>query len=438
MTTNTSTDKAWVNKTLHALKRSIPLLMFFCLALFWLQTVSSTIPRIDDSNTQERVILGSERALESFTKTLHGKRLGLVLNHTSLLPDGTPVITAFLKKGIQVQAVFSPEHGFTGQIEAGFDIEDSRIADIPVFSLYGKTKKPTADEMKNIDAFVYDIQDVGTRFYTYITTLMYVLEAAGEAGKSVYVCDRPNPSGGIHVEGPVLKEKYKSFIGACPIPIRYGLTSGELAKMMQGEGWVSQDVALHVIPMDKWCRSYSWDDTGLPWIPTSPNIPTPEAALAFPGTGLLGGLLLNQGLGTPHPFLQFGTPWLDSKALVSALEGNPTSGIELETLTYTPVSLPGKALHPAYENRLCYGIRIHIREPEKFRPVHFTLALIQALKDRHGAKISVKSDSLNLLFGDDLLVRYIQGNLTYDQMIAQIKKEEESFRRKRQQYLLYD
>jgi uncharacterized protein YbbC (DUF1343 family) len=292
--------------------------------------------------------------------------------------------------------------------------------------------------MNNIDAFVYDIQDVGTRFYTYITTLMYVLEAAGQADKSVYVLDRPNPAGGIHVEGPVLKEKFKSFIGACPIPIRYGLTPGELAKMMQGEGWVPKDVDLHIIPMDNWRRSYFWEDTGLPWIPTSPNIPLPHSALAFPGTGLLGGLLINQGLGTPYPFLQFGTPWLDTQSLVRALEGNPISGIELEPLSYTPVSLPGKTLHPAYENRLCQGIRIHIREPEKFRSVHFTLAVIKALKNRHRNKVSVKSDSLNLLFGDDLLVRYIKDNLSFEQMIDRIKEEESLFVKTRQKYLLYD
>jgi uncharacterized protein YbbC (DUF1343 family) len=427
-----------VQKVFHPLKRSIPLFTTLCLALLLLHAFPSTHTHIDDSNRQERVILGSERALELFPETLHGKRLGLVTNHTSLLPDRTPVLAAFLKRGIEVGALFSPEHGFTGQAEAGLSIEDSRLADIPVFSLYGKSKRPTPEQMTNIDVFVYDIQDVGTRFYTYITTLMYVLEAAGKAGKSVYVCDRPNPTGGIHVEGPILKEKYNSFIGACPIPIRYGLTPGELALMMQGEGWVPQDIDLHVVPMENWRRSYLWEDTGLPWVPTSPNIPRPESALAFPGTGLLGGLLLNQGLGTPHPFLQFGTPWLDTKALVSALEGDPASGLELETLTYTPVSLPGKTLHPAYENRMCQGIRIHIREPEKFRPVHFALALIKALKDRHGSKISVTSDSLNLLFGDNLLVRYIKGNLTYDRMITQIKTEEQLFLKKREKYLLYN
>jgi len=415
--------------------------MVFCAIVCMFYPRTHAAPRILASPIkrplQERVLLGNEHALESFPETLRGKRLGLVINHTSLLPDGTPLLEAFLEKGMDVSAIFSPEHGFTGLKEGGQSVENSRFADIPVFSLYGKTRKPTPEQMSHIDAFVYDIQDVGTRFYTYITTLMYVLEAAGKAEKSVCVLDRPNPAGGMLVEGPVLKVKYTSFIGACPIPIRYGLTPGELAQMMQGERWIPRDVELCVVPMEKWRRAYLWEDTGLPWTPTSPNIPTPESALAFPGTGLLGALLLNQGLGTPHPFLQFGTPWLDTQALIRALEVD-VFGIEFETLTYTPVSLPGKILHPAYENRLCQGIRIRIREPGRFRSVHFTLALIKALRERHGAKISVKSDSLNLLFGDDLLVRYIQGDLAYERMIAQIQAEEESFLAKRKKYLLYN
>jgi uncharacterized protein YbbC (DUF1343 family) len=436
---STSTDRIQIpGGIFHFFYRSFRAPTIFRTILFILFVATPLLTQFNVTSAQQRVILGNERALKLFPETLNGKRLGLVINHTSLLPDRTPVLEAFLKCGIDVQAIFSPEHGFTGTKEGGLAVEDSLLAGIPLYSLYGKTKKPTPEQIKDIDAFVYDIQDVGTRFYTYITTLMYVLEAAGKADKSVYVLDRPNPAGGVLIEGPVLKGKYTSFIGACPIPIRYGLTAGELAKMMQGEGWVPKGVDLHVITMENWRRSFFWDDTGLLWIPTSPNIPSAESAIAFPGTGLLGGLLLNQGLGTSHPFLQLGTPWLDTETLVSKLKSKHTSGVELETLTYTPVSLSGKVLHPAYENRPCQGIRIHIREAEKFRSVHFTLALIKAIKEIHGEEISIKADSLNLLFGDDLLVRYIRGNLTYDRMISLIEEEEELFRQKRRKYLLYD
>jgi uncharacterized protein YbbC (DUF1343 family) len=387
---------------------------------------------------RKRVVLGNERALDILPKKTEGQRFGLVINHTSLLPDKTPLIIAFLDRGIDVQAIFSPEHGYTGSQEGGSEVEDSRFANIPVFSLYGKTKKPTPDQMETIDALVYDIQDVGTRFYTYITTLKYVLEAAAEARKPVYILDRPNPAGGILVEGPILKEAFTSFIGACPIPIRYGLTPGELALMMRGEKWIPQDVDIDVIKMENWRRFYYWEDTGLPWIPTSPNIPTAETAIAYPGTGLLGALFLNQGLGTPHPFLLIGTPWLDPDALMRTLGTEHSAGIELEALTYTPISIPGKVLHPAYENRLCKGIRIRILEPNKFRSVHFTLALIKALKEKYGTDITVKFDSLNLLFGDDLLVRYLEEGIRYDQMIVKIQEEERSFCEKRHKYLLYE
>ncbi len=400
--------------------------------------VAELHPGSQSLQEQKRVVLGNERALEILLKKKGGQRLGLVINHTSLLPDKTSLITAFLDRGIDVQAIFSPEHGFTGSQEGGREVEDGRFANIPVFSLYGKTKKPTPDQIHNIDAFVYDIQDVGTRFYTYITTLKYVLEAAAEARKPVYILDRPNPAGGILVEGPILKEAFTSFIGACPIPIRYGLTPGELALMMQGEGWIPQDVDIHVIKMENWQRFYYWEDTGLPWIPTSPNIPTAETAIAYPGTGLLGALFINQGLGTPHPFLLIGTPWLDPDVLMRTLGTERSAGIKLEAVTYTPVSIPGKVLHPAYENRLCKGIRIRILDPKKFQSVHFTLALIKALKEKYGADITVKSDSLNLLFGDDLLVRYLKEGIRYDQMISKILEEERSFNEKRQKYLLYE
>jgi len=219
LTTNASTDKTRIQRAIHSLCRSFPGPTTVCVLLLMLLAAAPIRARIDDTSAQQRVILGNERALTLFPETLNGKRLGLVINHTSLLPDRTPVLEAFLKNGIEVRAIFSPEHGFTGQQEGGLTVEDSRFSDIPVYSLYGKTKKPTPGQMKNIDAFVYDIQDVGTRFYTYITTLMYVLEAAGKANKSVYVLDRPNPAGGILVEGPILKEKYTSFIGACPVRI---------------------------------------------------------------------------------------------------------------------------------------------------------------------------------------------------------------------------
>lgn len=388
--------------------------------------------------TNARVRLGNERALTEFPDTLQGKRIGLVINHTSVLSDGTPLLKAFREGGINVSAIFSPEHGFSGTEEAGITIKDSTFKSIPVFSLYGKTRRPTAAQLKHMDVFVYDIQDVGTRFYTYITTLKYVLEAASKANKEVYVLDRPNPIGGHIVEGPLLKERHQSFIGACPVPIRYGLTVGELALMMRGERWVPEDVALHVIKMESWKRDLFWKDTGLSWVPTSPNIPKPETCIAYPGMGFLGGVLINHGLGTLNPFLQFGAPWLDTELIGDDLGGGKAFGIALEKISYTPLSMPGKVLHPPYENRTCQGLRIRILNEEKFLSVRFTLAVIKALRQHHPSDISPQINTLNRHFGDDTLVQYLDGHVRFETMMAKIVEDEKSFLSKRQKYLLYD
>ena len=384
-----------------------------------------------------RTKLGNEIFVGSLPRELEGKRLGLVINQTALLPDGTPLHSALKSGGGNVSAIFSPEHGFTGQVLGGENVGDSRLAGTQVFSLYGKTRKPTRAQMSHIDAFVYDIQDVGTRFYTYITTLKYVLEAAAEAGIPVYVLDRPNPAGGTHVEGPLLRDEHRSFIGALPIPIRYGLTCGELAAMMKGEGWVPPGVDLNIILMQGWRREHVWKDTGLAWIPTSPNIPRWEAAVVYPGTGLLGGVILNQGLGTEEPFLRFGAPWLDPREVSARLPARLLQGIRLDTLTYTPRSMAGKSLDPPYKDRMCRGMRIHLTDPGRFRSVHFTLELIRTLKTLYPDKIFQESSSLTLMFGTDGLARYLRGELSFPDLLAGVRADEEAFRRQRRPYLLY-
>jgi uncharacterized protein YbbC (DUF1343 family) len=387
---------------------------------------------------QKRSKLGNEIFVQTIPPQSNQIKLGLVCNQTSVLPDGKSLIEALLERGIQIEAIFAPEHGFKGELEAGAKIQDSFLKRIKIFSLYGKSKKPTQEQAESLDAFVYDIQDVGTRFYTYITTLKYVMESAAEFGKIVYVLDRPNPAGGQIVEGPLLRSEYESFIGATPIPVRYGLTAGELASMMKGEGWVPSDVDLRVVRMASWSRHFFWEDTGLPWIPTSPNIPLSETAIIYPGTGLLGALTINQGLGTQNPFMQFGTPWFDIPAIIQKLGGGKKFGVELEPLIYTPRSLPGKTLHPPYEGRQCQGIRVRIIHKEKFFSLHFTLALIKAIREIHPENIRLHRKSLNQMFGNDLLERYIKGTLSYGDLLAAMDKDEKAFIHMRQKYLLYE
>ena len=387
---------------------------------------------------QKRTKLGNEIFIQTLLSELSQKRLGLVCNQTSVLPDGKSLVEALIKKGASIEAVFTPEHGFRGKLEAGAKVEDNLLEKIKIFSLYGKTKKPTQEQAQSIDAFVYDIQDVGTRYYTYITTLKYIMEAAAVFGKTVYVLDRPNPAGGLIVEGPLLRSAYESFRGAFPIPVRYGLTVGELALMMKGEGWVPPQVELHVVRMTNWGRHLFWEDTGLSWIPTSPNIPFPETAIIYPGTGLLGAFTINPGLGTLNPFLQFGAPWLDTAEIIQKLGEGANYGVELEPLIYTPRSLPGKTLHPPYENRACQGILVRIVQKDKFASLHFTLALIKAIRETHPENIRLYPESLNQMFGNDLLEKYIEGSLNYDDLLKDMEKDERAFLHLRQKYLLYD
>jgi len=405
----------------------ISAILFFC-----------SFPRKISLAPERRVELGNEMFVKNFPSELQGKSLGLVINHSSVLPPGRSLVQALLEKGQKIQAIFSPEHGFSGAVEAGTEVKNSQLKDIMIYSLYEKNKKPTPEQTRGIDAFVYDIQDVGIRFYTYITTLKYVLEAAAEAQIPVYVLDRPNPTGGDIIEGPLLRPEYESFIGALPIPVRYGLTPGELAMMMKGEGWVPREVDLHVIRMKNWRRNYFWEDTGLPWIAPSPNIPSPETAIIYPASSLLGTMKLNEGRGTPYPFLQFGAPWLDPSPLIKELNGGKRFGIELEAVYYTPRSLPGKAAHILYKNKMCRGIRVRFLQKEKFFSLRFAYAIIKALKNQQQYKLTAPPRYLNMIFGSNLLSHYIEGKISYEKLVSQIEEEEKLFRQKRLKYLLYE
>jgi len=384
------------------------------------------------------VKLGNEIFLNKLSAGLKGKSLGLVLNHTSSLPNGQSLLNALQEEGHKIQAIFSPEHGFSGKVEAGKEVKNSQFKGIPVYSLYGETRKPTAEQIQDIDAVIFDIQDVGARFYTYISTLKYVLEAAAQSQIPVYVLDRPNPVGGEIIEGPLLRPEFESFIGALPIPIRYGMTLGELAMMMKGEGWVPESFELHVVRMNNWKRSYFWKDTGLLWNPTSPNMPSPETAVIFPGSSFLGAVKINQGGGTLLPFLQFGAPWLDPSSILDSLGGGEEFGVQLEVVKYTPRSLPEKLMYPIYENRVCHGLQVIINQEEKFLSIRFSLAIIRILREQHPDKLSFSSFDLNRMYGNELFSRYLEGYISYEQLLAQMEEDEETFRQTRKKYLLYE
>jgi uncharacterized protein YbbC (DUF1343 family) len=390
-----------------------------------------------EAKPSERVRLGNEVFCDAFPAELAGKRLGLVMNQTSVLPSGPSLLDRLRADGRTVTAIFAPEHGLRGIAEGGETIGNGKLNNIPVYSLYGGQTRPTPAQLENVDALVYDIQDVGTRFYTYITTLKYVIEAAAGADKPVYVLDRPNPLGGRIVEGPILDRRFESFIAPLPIPTRYGLTAGELALMMKGEGWVATGADIRVIPAANWTRARTWSHTGLPWIPPSPNIPTPESALAYPGLGLLGGVKVNQGLGTDLPFLQFGAPWMDPEAVIRAWTTLREFPVRLEPVTYTPHAQPGRTQTPPYRDRACRGLRIFVTGPDEFQALRFALELFDVLKKLYPDKIVVASTAMNRMFGDGSLAGFIGGEISFDELLERMAADGEQFTESRKKYLLY-
>lgn len=329
-----------------------------------------------------KVKTGAEVMIEKHLKDLEGKSVGLVMNPTARIND-IHVLDTLLSLQIDIKALFAPEHGFRGDRGAGERIINGidEETGLPVYSLYGATKKPTQEMLADIDIIIFDMQDVGARFYTYNTTMKYILESSAEFGKEVWILDRPNPAGGNYVAGWVLEEEFKSFVGAYPIPIAHGLTLGELATMAVGENWLDVEEApnLRIIKSEGWLRSMRWNDTGLNWVPPSPNLPTFEHAFVYLGTCLFEGTSLSEGRGTENPFLTIGSPktQIDENRLVGISE---KYRVRIDTTSFIPASISGKALNPKYEDQRSQGVSISTTSRSK-DPVKFGVELMKLLMD---------------------------------------------------------
>ncbi len=251
---------------------------------------------------------------------------------------------------------------------------------LPLYSLYGNTRKPTAEMLRGIDTLVFDIQDIGVRFYTYISTLKLAMEAAAEAGIELVVLDRPNPNTGIRIEGPVLDPRFSSFVGIAPIAAVHGMTVGELARMFNGEAMLESEekVTLDVIPVRGWRREMWWEDTGLPWRPTSPNIRTVAASIAYPALGLFEGINVSEGRGTRDIFLIAGAPWIRADRFTTDLEKLALPGVKFLPGSFTPQSIR-EAPNPIYPDELCHGFRLQLTERRRFEAVGTGLAAIATL-----------------------------------------------------------
>lgn len=384
---------------------------------------------------EQRVVrTGAEILIENHLDELDGKRVGLVMNPTARIGD-VHMLDTLTALDVNITALFAPEHGFRGEAGAGERIEGGTDLEtgLPVYSLYGHTRKPTADMLNDVDILLFDMQDVGARFYTYHATMGLVLEAAAEAELPVWILDRPNPAGGNYVSGWVMEEEFRSFVGPYPIPIAHGLTLGELAKMMVGEQWLETNKRPNVIviEMEGWTRDMKWPQTGLEWYPPSPNLPTFEHAFVYLGTCFFEGTNLSEGRGTEDPFLTLGHPDTElSEADLDSLQ-NLTDQLVFSLAEFTPVSIPGVAPSPKHQDVTSYGIKIEMLSVD-FDPVRTGLQVLHILyQATPGAEIR---PFLYNLAGSQEIDKIMNGEVHADHMSFGV----ESFRLDRSDYLLYD
>ncbi|WP_035276835.1 exo-beta-N-acetylmuramidase NamZ family protein [Desulforegula conservatrix] len=358
---------------------------------------------------------GLNKFIEGGHPWIEGKRLGLLCNPASV--DENFIHARYLVNERfpgQLKAIFSPQHGFFAEkqdnmIESG----DTTLHDfgIPVFSLYGETRKPTERMMEFIDVLIVDLLDVGTRVYTFIYTISYCMEAAREFGKKVIILDRPNPVGGIKVEGNCLDTEYSSFVGRYPIPMRHGLTVGELAYFINKEFGIGCE--LEVIKMEGWKRGMIYSDTGLPWVPPSPNLPTPHSALVYPGQVIWEGTNVSEGRGTTSPFEQFGAPFIETGAIISGLPKDKRAGIVLREVGFEPTS-------NKWAGQLCWGFFIHVTDHMNYDSYETSLRLLQEIIRNYTGVFHWKIEAYEYEF-EKLAIDLILGDINLRKSIENLE-----------------
>ncbi len=355
-------------------------------------------------------------SMDDYLHLLKNKRVGILVNHSSLVNE-THLLDTLLSSGIGVKMIFAPEHGFRGEHDAGEEVKsdiDTKTG-VPIVSLYGKNKKPSAEQLKNLDIVIFDIQDVGVRFYTYISSMHYMMEACAEESVKILVLDRPNPNGD-YFDGPILKEEFKSFVGMHPIPIVHGLTVGELAGMINGEGWLKDGVKcyLQVIKVKNWNHSQPYH---LPVKP-SPNLPNYISLRLYPSLCFFEASKVSVGRGTYFPFQVIGYP-------------DSTAG----EFTFTPVSIPGMSKQPIQQDKKCYGIDLREASPDH----RFSLSYFISFYTKFGQDddFGLNKRWFNLLAGDGQVLKDIQAGLTEEQIKQKWQPELQAYEKLRDKYLLY-
>lgn len=378
---------------------------------------------------------------EGFEAKLKGKRVGIITNQTGVNKDLESTVSIFLQsaKDFKVTALFAPEHGIDGAGYAWEKIENQmHKAKIPIFSLHGETRRPTKKMLEHVDVLIYDIQDLGIRAYTYATTLYYCMEEAAKNGISVIVLDRPNPMGGVVVDGPMLEPKFRSYIGYIDVPYCHGMTIGELARFFNEEYKIG--CSLSVIPLKGWNRKMTFQETGLIWIPASPNVPESDTSFFQASTGIMGELgILNIGIGYTLPFKVVGAPWIDAEHFSEVLNQQKIPGVKFIPFHYRP-------FYGLFKGSDCHGVKICVTDTQTYRPLSVQYFLLGILKTLYPAEFEKKLKALprgkeelfNKAMGNDVFIKYLLEEKYISWKFLDYQKDErEKFARLREKYLLY-
>jgi len=365
----------------------------------------------------KKTSIGIEQLIDRHMNLVRGRRVGLLTNASAVLSDLTGTQTALQSAGVRIVALFSPEHGLYGVEADGAAVAPGcGPGGLPIHSLYGPTRRPTPEMLADLDVLLFDIQDVGARFYTYIWTMSLALESAAEAGLPFIVLDRPNPIGGEVIEGPMLEPAFASFLGRYPLPIRHGLTMGEIARWLDSTLNLGAD--LTVIPMQGWRREMFFDDTGLPWAPPSPAMPWPATALVYPGACLIEGTNLSEGRGTALPFHLVGAPWIDDHKMAETLNRLDLDGIRFRPATFCPTA-------HKWSGQRCGGVQLHVTDRITFRPVTVGLHLLATVQTLYPDKFTWRDQSeegarphIDLLAGTDKVRLALDRGVSVSDIVA--------------------
>jgi len=358
---------------------------------------------------------------------LRGKHVGLITNHTGLdFQERTTINVLAHAPGVQVVALFSPEHGIAGHSDEKLASSKDASTGLPIFSLYGDHLRPTDEMLQGIDALVFDVQDAGVRFYTYTTTMAYCMEEAAKHNISFFVLDRPNPLNGDIVEGPMLDADKTTFVAYYPLPVRYGLTIGELAQFYNAENHINAD--LHVIPMRNWHRNYFFESTGLKWIPPSPNLRTLKGSLLYPGLEILQNAGVSVGRGTEAPFEEFGAPWINGEEVAAALNAKGLPGIHFVNQPFIPVS-------GLYAGQRCGGVGVRVTDRFTLRSMRVGLEIAAVLHKKYPDHFDVLK--ILLLLGNDSTIQQLQSGTPVGEIIASWAMDLAAYDQIRHKYSLY-